>query len=123
MAIKLRRVMILSNDEINQREEFEYILVAPINTVKEKEKTKNWYKKLKEDEHPIFVYLPNDSFERYVDLSQTTTIHKSLLLHKLTKIPDERMEVIEESLLECFSLGIFHDYPQDNINEMEEANK
>lgn len=106
MTIKPRRVVILSSNEINKSKEYEYILVAPINTIKESEKTKDWYSKLKDDEHPIFTYLPNVSLERYVDLSQTVSIHKSLLLRKLQEVPEQRMEVIEENLLQCLSLGI-----------------
>jgi len=75
MTVKPRRVIVITSDEINQSEEFEYILVAPINTIKSAEKTKDWYKSLKEDKHPIFVYCPNGRYERYIDVSQITTIH------------------------------------------------
>jgi mRNA-degrading endonuclease toxin of MazEF toxin-antitoxin module len=109
MTIKTRRVVVLSNDEINQESGFEYILVAPINTIKPNERSKDWYSKLKEDEHPIFSYLPNGEYERYVDLSQTVSIHKSLLLKKHNQVNSDRMEVIENNLLQCLSLGIIED--------------
>lgn len=109
MTIKPRRVVILSSNEINQNTNFEYILVAPINTVKQFEKAKEWYQLLKEDSHPIFTYLPNGNIERYVDLSQTVSIHKSLLLKKYGETPPERMEALESNLLQCLSLGVIED--------------
>jgi hypothetical protein len=100
-------------DEINKLEEFEYILAAPINTIKEYEKTKDWYSKLKDDERPIFTYVPNKEIERYVDLSQTMSIHKSLLLHKKKEIAPDRMEILEDNLLQCLSLGIIEENPSE----------
>lgn len=35
MSIKPRGVVILTSDEINQSPDFEYILVAPVNSIKE----------------------------------------------------------------------------------------
>lgn len=109
MTIKPRRVVVLSSNEINQDEYFEYILVAPINTVKPHEKEKNWYKLLKEDEHPIFTYVPNIKGDRYIDLSQIVSIHKSLLLRKYEEVAIERMDVLEANLLQCLSLGIIEE--------------
>src|SRR5690606_33866831 len=109
MTVKPRKVVVLTSDEINQNNDFEYILVAPINTIKPQEKQKNWYQLLKEDQHPIFVYIPFANYERYVDLTQTTTIHKSLLLKKLNKVNPDRIDALEENLLHCLSLGILED--------------
>ncbi|MDM8364848.1 type II toxin-antitoxin system PemK/MazF family toxin [Bacillus thuringiensis] len=109
VTVKPRRIVVLTDNEINATEEFEYILVAPINTIKEYEKSKDWYSKLKDDEHPIFTYLPKGSLERYVDLSQTVSIHKSLLLYKKEKVSEERMEILEENILQCLSLGIIEE--------------
>ena len=114
VSLKPRRVVVISSDDINQNDEFEYILVAPINTIKEQERNKDWYSILKDDEHPIYTYIPNEKFERYVDLSQTASIHKSLLLKKYNKVDQERWCVLEENLLHCLSLGIFEgDAPGD----------
>lgn len=106
MTVKPRRVIVITSDEINQSQDFEYILVAPINTIKSFEKTKSWYKNLTEDKHPIFVYCPNENFERYIDVSQITTIHKSLLIKKVEKLAPDREELLEDSILQCLSLGI-----------------
>ena len=102
MTVKPRKVVVLTNDEINQNEYFEYILVALINTIKPNEKHKEWYHKLINDEHPIFTYIPKGKLERYVDLSQTMSIHKSLLLRKSDPIPEDRMKVIDDNLLFYF---------------------
>lgn len=115
VTIKPRKVIIVTNNIINQNEEFEYILIAPINTIKLSEKSKDWYEKLIYDEHPIFTYIPKGNIERYVDLSQIMTIHKSLLLTKYDKIPDERMELIDENLLQCLSLGIIKEEAENII--------
>ncbi len=112
MNIKPRKVVILSSDEINKNTDFEYILVAPINTVKSNEKVKDWYRLLIEDEHPIFTYLPKNNLDRYVDLSQIASIHKSLLLQKYGEVSSERMEILETNLLQCLSLGVIED---DNL--------
>lgn len=114
VTVKPRRVVVLTDNEINKLEDFEYILVAPINTIKEHEKRKDWYSKLKDDEHPIFTYVPNGNIERYVDLSQTVSIHKSLLLHKKQEIAPDRMVVLEENLLQCLSLGIIEENSQED---------
>ena len=109
MQIKPRKVVVLSNDEINESPLYEYIQVAPINTIKDHERQKEWYKLLKEDGHPIFAYIPNGRLERYVDLSQTMSIHKSLLLKYHKKVNEDRMEIIEDTLLQLYSLGLFED--------------
>ncbi|MGE7673224.1 type II toxin-antitoxin system PemK/MazF family toxin [Lysinibacillus sp. NPDC094403] len=106
MTIKPRKVVILSSNDINKNTDFEYILVAPVNTVKPHEKAKAWYDLLIKDEHPIFTYIPKGSNDRYVDLSQIASIHKSLLLKKHGEVHPERMEVLENNLLQCLSLGI-----------------
>ncbi|MFS0643668.1 type II toxin-antitoxin system PemK/MazF family toxin [Siminovitchia sp. 179-K 8D1 HS] len=106
MNIKPRKVVVLSSDEINKNENFEYILVAPINTIKPNQKIKDWYKQLISDRNPIFTYLPKGNLDRYIDLSQTIGIHKSLLLKKYSYIGKERMEILENDLLQCLSLGI-----------------
>ncbi|MDQ0233083.1 type II toxin-antitoxin system PemK/MazF family toxin [Metabacillus malikii] len=114
MTFKPRNVIILTSNEINHSEEYLYVLVAPINTIKEYEKEKDWYSILKDDEHPIFTYLPKGDNERYVDLSQTVSIHKSLLLKKLNKVPEERWNIVEENLLQCLSLGLIEEDLEDN---------
>lgn len=114
MTVKPRKVVVLTNDVINQNEDFEYILIAPINTIKPDEKHKDWYHKLVNDDHPIFTYIPKWNLERYVNLSQTMSIHKSLLLHKSDPIPDDRMKVIDDNLVQCLALGLIS---EDEVEE------
>lgn len=106
--LKPRKVVVLSNNEINHNEEFEYILVAPIMSVHEHDKKKSWYQRMKADNHPFFLHLPETVTGRecYVDLSELTSIHKGMLLNKLNCVPDERLDVLHELLSECLDLGI-----------------
>ncbi|MCZ2259851.1 type II toxin-antitoxin system PemK/MazF family toxin [Sporosarcina sp. G11-34] len=120
VSIKPRKVVVLSSDIINEGESFEYILVAPINTIKEREKSKAWYSLLTADNHPIFTFLPNKRFPRYIDLTQTIGIHKSLLLKKYGYIGDERLEMLDSNLLECLSLGIIED---EDVKAQEQEKK
>lgn len=116
VSLKPRNVVIITSDEINASQDYEYVLVAPIHTIKEHDKSKNWYNLLKNNDHPIFSYLPNGNMERYVDLSQTTSIHKSLILQKKKETDPQYMEILEENLLQCLSLGIFED-DEDKITD------
>ncbi|MGG4412155.1 type II toxin-antitoxin system PemK/MazF family toxin [Niallia taxi] len=109
MTIKPRKVVVISSDEINRNSDFEYILVAPINTIKPYEKEREWYKKLIKDEHPIFTYLPKGDLDRYVDLSQSMSIHKTLLLKKYRAVSEDRMDVLDDNLVQCLSLGIIEE--------------
>ncbi|MEF3086460.1 type II toxin-antitoxin system PemK/MazF family toxin [Bacillus altitudinis] len=114
VPLKPRNVVVITSDEINKSQNYEYILVAPIYTIKTAERNKDWYSILRDDEHPIYTYLPGkNGLERYADLSQTTSIHKSLLLKKLVTIEEERWEVLEENLLHCLSLGIIDEDVED----------
>lgn len=116
-TIKPRKVVVVTNDEINQNVDYEYLLVAPINTIKSYEKQKDWYSLLIEDKHPIYTYVPNGNFDRYIDISQTTSIHKSLLLSKKSKLTEDRQEVLDQNILQCLALGIVD---EDDIKEMTE---
>ncbi|MFP7377728.1 type II toxin-antitoxin system PemK/MazF family toxin [Bacillus paralicheniformis] len=116
VSIKPRNVVVISSDEINQSEEFEYILVAPINTIKENERNRDWYSLLTDDEHPIYTYLPKGTIERYVDLSQSVSIHKSMLIRKKDKVDEQRWSILEENLLYCLSLGIIEEETEGTDN-------
>ncbi|WP_100489243.1 type II toxin-antitoxin system PemK/MazF family toxin [Sporolactobacillus pectinivorans] len=119
MTVKPRHVVVISYDFINNSSEYEYILVAPLNTIKENEKIKPWYQKLITDEHPIFVYCKNERYEQYIDVSQITTIHKSLLINKVGELDSERQRVLEDNIVECLSLGVLD---EDEIKSNEESN-
>lgn len=108
VTLKPRRVVVLSTNEMNQNEEFEFILVAPIMSITDFDKTKPWYKKMLTDEHPFFLHLPEcvTGKECYVDLSELTSIHKSMLLHKHGCVTEERMIVLQDLLSECLDLGL-----------------
>lgn len=108
--IKPRKVIVLSNNEVNQSKEWEYIMVAPIFTIKLDDERKPHYPLIIKDEHPFFAYLPKQTsrgiLKRYVDISQVVSIHKSMLLQKTSEIISaDRMELIEDLLIEFLNLG------------------
>jgi hypothetical protein len=122
VTLKPRKVVILSNDVLNQEEEFEFIQVAPIMSLTQRDKSKDWFKMVQNDTHPIFVYLDSSitGKECYVDLSETMSIHKGTLLRKLNEVPEPRLTVIEEHLAECLSLGYVEE--EDDVIPIDEAN-
>lgn len=110
--IKPRKVIIMSDNQINQSQDFDYIIVCPIFTIYDEDKSKPWYKLVKADKHPFFIYLPktvrkqekHDILERYVDISQMISIHKGILLKKQNQVPTDRMQLIEDNLIVMLSL-------------------
>lgn len=118
VGLKPRRVLLLSNDDLNKSTEFEYVQVAPIMTISPKDKIKSWYLKTKQDEHPVFVYLADSitGKECYIDISEIMSIHKTTLLERKEKLPDERMLVVEDNILECLALGLIESEEQEEIS-------
>lgn len=118
VGLKPRKVLILSNDDFNMSAEFEFVQVAPIMSIDDKDKLKNWYTKTKNDEHPAFVYLPAEVTGRecYIDISEITSIHKSMLLSKLKALTDERLRVVEDNILECLALGFIEEQQDISIS-------
>jgi len=114
VGMKPRKVLILSNDTINVSTEFEFVQVAPIMSIDDKDKSKHWYNKTKNDEHPAFVYLSAEITGRecYIDISEIMSIHKSMLLSKIKCLPISRLKIVEDNILECLDLG-FIDEQQD----------
>ena len=111
VGLKPRRVLILSNDSFNMSPEFEFVQVAPIMSINDKDRLKPWYTKIKNDEHPAFVYLPGEITGRecYVDISEIMSIHKSMLLIKSNCLPIGRLKIVEDNILECLDLGFIEE--------------
>ncbi|WP_068794192.1 type II toxin-antitoxin system PemK/MazF family toxin [Brevibacillus laterosporus] len=108
MNVKPRRVLILSDNTLNKSEEFEFVQIAPVMSISRRDQSKAWYQKTIEDDHPAFIYLPREitGKECYVDVSEIMSIHKSLLLMKKNKVPNGRMQVVEDAIIECLGLGL-----------------
>lgn len=82
VTIKPRQVIVLSNDVMNQNKNYEYVQILPLFSLSHRDSIKPWYNNLQNDLHPGFVYIPRGRYGLAVDLTQVSTIHKSLLLKK-----------------------------------------
>ncbi|MFD1068239.1 type II toxin-antitoxin system PemK/MazF family toxin [Oceanobacillus locisalsi] len=104
IAVKPRQVIVVSNDNLNYSKDFGYVSVAPVLGIKSQDKSKRWYHDLINDKLPGFAYIKLGGYEKEVAVAQISTIHKSMLLRKQSKVPDERMEFIENQILEQFDI-------------------
>jgi len=106
IGIKPRKVIVLSNNIINHSKEWKYIMVAPMFRTYEYE---SFFDDVISGRHPYFAYFPKvehgTTLHRHVDVSQTISIHKGVLLERKEKVPELTMELIEELLIENMSLG------------------
>jgi len=118
VGLKPRKVLILSNDSFNVSPEFEFVQVAPIMSIEDRDRLKQWYIKAKNDDHPAFVYLPVEitGKECYVDISEIMSIHKSMLLSRIKALTTERLKIVEENILECLDLGLIEDQQDISIS-------
>ncbi|WP_140417669.1 type II toxin-antitoxin system PemK/MazF family toxin [Desulfosporosinus sp. FKA] len=119
VGMKPRKVLILSNDEFNASTDFEFVQVAPIMSIDDKDKSKQWYLLTKNDEHPAFVYLSEEITGRecYIDISEIMSIHKSMLLSKIKCLPVDRIKVVEDNILECLDLGFIEDQQDISVSD------
>ncbi|KEF38952.1 hypothetical protein M670_01768 [Schinkia azotoformans MEV2011] len=104
ITVKPRQVIILSDDKINESEQFEYIQIAPVLGISDKDIVKPWYRKIQEDNLTGFAFIPRGENGIKVDLTQVTSIHKSMLLEKQSKVPTERMAFIDSQIVELLDL-------------------
>lgn len=105
VTLKPRQVIVISNDIMNQSKNFEFVQVLPVFSLTHKDSTKSWYEDLKNDKHIGFAYIYREQgYGLAVDLTQVSTIHKSLLLQKQSKVSKSRFTFIESHLLELLDL-------------------
>lgn len=104
ITVKPRQVIILSDNKMNQSKQFEYIQVLLVFSLDKAETTKPWYKDLLKDNQLGFAYINNKRHGLRVDLTQVSTIHKSMLLKEQKEVPKDRMSFIESHLLELLDL-------------------
>ncbi|KRE82431.1 hypothetical protein ASG89_14330 [Paenibacillus sp. Soil766] len=110
IGIKPRRVVIISNDKINKHHDYDYIMVAPMFTFHPGDEKKPGYQKILDDDHPYFVYFPREIepgkiLKRYIDVSQLISIHKGILLEQKEVVPADRMELLEDLLIDNLDLA------------------
>lgn len=85
MKFKPRQVIIISNDTFNKDRNFEYVQVVPVLSISRNNKNAPWYNKLIQDQLPGFVFINKGKYDVEVDVTEVTSIHKSLLLEKQKK--------------------------------------
>lgn len=118
VTVKPRKIIVLSTDLINKSSDFEYIHVAPLFSISKEDREKSWYPLVKEDRHVTFLLVPGrKGYERYADLSQMTSIHKGLLLNRQEKVGEDRMEQVNDMLLNILELGILQEVQASEIIE------
>lgn len=116
LKVKPRKVLILSNDELNHDASHYDVTVAKIYSIKDSEHSEPWYDPTVEGTHPFFVYLESSitGKECYIDLSTVTTIHKNMLLEEKLNISPV-MESVGSKLEYCLSaLGMYRDNKKDD---------
>lgn len=120
VGMKQRRVVVLSNNRFSQDNSYEYIYVAPIMSVHDKDRGKKWYSKMLIDEHPTNIYVPrhDDGYERYISLAQITSIHKGSLLRNMhEEIHDERLALVGSHLNYILDLGLMEPEEAEQVIE------
>lgn len=104
ITVKPRQVIVVSNDIMNKNPNFEYIQVLPVLGVYQSNTKKPWYQRLISDQLPGFAFIHKGQYGVKVDITQISSIHKSMLLEKQSMVPTERMEFIESQMLEVLDL-------------------
>lgn len=104
ITVKPRQIIVLSNDEICKSTRFEYIQVAPVLGLYRHNTGKSWYNDLVDDELEGFAFIPKGRFGVEVDLTQITTIHKSMLLEKQSQVDPSRMSFIDDQIADILDL-------------------
>lgn len=110
IGVKSRKVIVISNDKINQDPNWDYIMVVALFTVDQSFKQRADYQAMLNDDHPYFVYCPKKlingkTIERYADISQLISVHKGVLIHKVEPLPPDRLELIEDLIIENMNLS------------------
>lgn len=104
ITVKPRQVIVLSNNKLNQSTDFHYVQVAPVLGISPVNAESGWYQDLVNDKLTGFAFIPKGKYGVEVDLTQISTIHKSMLLKKQAEVPINRMEFIDSHILELLDL-------------------
>jgi hypothetical protein len=107
-TLKRRKVLLLTSDELCRDLIYPDVTIAKVYSIKPEHKKQEWYKLLVADQHPLYVYLPDNitGEECYIHMASATTIGKNMLIQKKCLIPGDRMELVEQRHQECIDLGV-----------------
>jgi mRNA-degrading endonuclease toxin of MazEF toxin-antitoxin module len=108
VRFKLRPVLVVQNDAITAQSGYEYILVAPIYSVKDKHKARPEFELLLTNRLPQVYHLdlPEHGVTRpsYVALAQLQLLHRSMLRERRGALTMTEMRPIDERLRFCLGL-------------------
>jgi mRNA-degrading endonuclease toxin of MazEF toxin-antitoxin module len=108
IQFKLRPVLVVQSDTITAQPGYDYVLTAPIYTVKEQHRAKDKFELLVSHRLPQVFYL--DRREQgvtrpsYVALAQLQLLHRSVLKEKRGALTAAEMQQIDERLRFCLGL-------------------
>ncbi|MGC9336460.1 MAG: type II toxin-antitoxin system PemK/MazF family toxin [Anaerolineae bacterium] len=108
IQFKLRPVLVVQNDTITSQSGYEYVLVAPIYSLKDKHGSKPGFEHLLAQRLPQVFYL--DRREQgvtrpsYVALAQLQLLHRSMLKEQRGALTAAEMLQIDERLRFCLGL-------------------
>ncbi len=107
LQLKPRKVLVLSNNELNEDLDHYDVIVAKIYQVHPDDKLSAWYELAKNGNHPFFFWLDKDITGRecVIDLSSVTTIHKNMLLEEKMDL-SPIMPAVDQKIKYCFDLGM-----------------
>jgi len=108
IQFKLRPVLVVQSDAITAQPGYDYVLVAPIYTVKEQHRARDEFELLVTHRLPQVFYL--DRREQgvtrpsYVALAQLQLLHRSVLKEKRGALTVAEMQQVDERLRFCLGL-------------------
>lgn len=108
IQFKLRPILVVQSDTITTQSGYEYILVAPIYTVKSQHSAKAEFELLVTHRLPQVFYL--DQREQgvtrpsYIALAQLQLLHRSMLKEKRGALTVTQIKQIDERLKFCLDL-------------------
>jgi mRNA-degrading endonuclease toxin of MazEF toxin-antitoxin module len=108
VQFKLRPVLVLQSDVITGQSGYEYVLVAPIYSVRDKHKSRPGFKSLLAHRLPQVFYLSRReqgvTRPSYVALAQLQLLHRSMLKEQRGALTAAEMLQIDERLRFCLGL-------------------
>jgi len=108
IRFKLRPVLVVQNDAITEQPRYDYVLVAPIYSVKPKHRERPAFKRLLENQLVELYYLDRReqgvSRPSYVALAQIQLLHRSVFREYRGALAIGEMHQIDERLRFCLDL-------------------
>jgi len=108
IQFKLRPVLVVQSDAITAQSGYEYMLVAPLYTVKPQHRAKTEFGLLVTHRLPQVFYLDRRgqgvTRPSYIALAQLQLLHRSMLKEKRGALTATEMQQIDERLRFCLDL-------------------